>query len=363
MPQIVKGQAIAYFAFDIGYEIALDQVPLYISSLPVQPISRKKQTPTYLQYQTAPQVLFLGEIETPFGVKGQIYATVYDFGAVSISYRWPLDQVPLEALPQFSERLYQADLEDHAKQQVENLFQNIQKAISRPHIANLIEDYYIFVLEQLDTPIEGPINAMDLRERYGATMAQVLRFDTSPLNLDQQKEALAKTLSYYENDLVIIDWNTAIVYDTNYADTLSVLELLNVELLEYRYIDSQLDNRVDEYEDILYKQAPWFIPLYSPYRKTMNELAELRIESSLVTERVENALKLIGDLYLARVHKAASERFYMHEWEQAISRKLDIIDNLYNLVTDRLRSAQSQTLEFVIVILILLEIILSLLEI
>jgi hypothetical protein len=37
-------------------------------------------------------------------------------------------------------------------------------------------------------------------------------------------------------------------------------------------------------------------------RKAIQALAELRLESLVLTERVDNALKLIGDLYLARVH-------------------------------------------------------------
>ena len=59
-------------------------------------------------------------------------------------------------------------------------------------------------------------------------------FETQSLSADQQDEALNQHLSYYENDLVIVDWNVSIVYDRDYWDTVNVLELLNVELLEAR---------------------------------------------------------------------------------------------------------------------------------
>ena len=93
------------------------------------------------------------------------------------------------------------------------------------------------------------------------------------------------------------------------------------------------------------------------YRKLMNVAEEANAEVETIS--AENALKLIGDLYLARVHTAATARFYLPEWESAISRKLDIIASLYELLTDRLRTAQSQTMELIVIILILAEIILA----
>ncbi len=107
------------------------------------------------------------------------------------------------------------------------------------------------------------------------------------------------------------------------------------------------------------KRAAGIIPLRTPYKKALYQLAELRLESLLLSERVDNALKLIGDLYLARVHSAAAKRLYLQDWEMSISRKLDIIDSLYQLLTDRVRNAQSQTLELVVIALIIVEILIA----
>ena len=93
--------------------------------------------------------------------------------------------------------------------------------------------------------------------------------------------------------------------------------------------------------------------------KTIAELAELRMEAVLLSERVDNTLKLIGDLYLARVHAAAARKVYLGDWDTAISRKLDIIGNLYELLVDRARNAQSHTLELVVIALILAEILIA----
>jgi uncharacterized Rmd1/YagE family protein len=50
----------------------------------------------------------------------------------------------------------------------------------------------------------------------------------------------------------------------------------------------------------------------------------------------------------------------LQEWETTISRKMEIISDFYDLMNDRLRTVQSQTLEIIIVVLILVELILPL---
>jgi hypothetical protein len=353
---ITQGEVIALFAFDVGYEIDLKQVGQLLSAQPIQPLSGTKQTPAHLQYTQPPQIISLGQNTALANLPGEIQATIYDFGAISIAYRWPLtvnqQPIPLNQLPSLSKTLFECELESDAKKQVEALVQKIHAAITRPALSHLVEDYYVFALQKLDEVL----TAQELQQRYHATLAQTLRFETEQLSAEQQKEALAKAISYYHTDLALIDWNAAILYDPDYTDTLRVLELLNIELLEARYLDAELDKRIQVYEDVVQKQVYWPLPFLNPHRQTTQELAELRIESTLLAERVDNALKLIGDLYLARIHAAASDRFYIATWDASIFRKLDIIDNLYQLLTDRMNNTQTQMLEVIIIILIFLEI-------
>jgi hypothetical protein len=233
--------------------------------------------------------------------------------------------------------------------------EDIRSAIVRPELSVLVEDYYLFVVEDLGRPCQ----AQELLASHRSTLAQVLRFETQALSTQQQEEALFQRIEYFQNDLVLIDWNAALIYDRDYWDAANVLELLNVELLEARFLDAELDRRIIDYQELLRKPPEWPLPFRNPYRKTIHELAELRIESSILAKRVESALKLIGDQYLARIHNAATVRFSLADWEAATSRKLDIIANFYELSIDRGRSAQNQTLELVIILLILAEILLA----
>jgi uncharacterized Rmd1/YagE family protein len=89
-------------------------------------------------------------------------------------------------------------------------------------------------------------------------------------------------------------------------------------------------------------------------------LTELRLEYTLLAERVGNSLKLVGDLYLSRLHTAGARRVHLPEWERIIRHKLQIMDELYDRLDDRVRTAQNQALELTIIALIVVEVLLAL---
>ncbi|HMG36137.1 MAG TPA: hypothetical protein VKM94_19530 [Blastocatellia bacterium] len=357
--QILQGHISAFYAFDVGYEISLEKLTTLLSSVPAQPMSPKKQTPMFTQYTRPPHIVHLGRTPCPFGGSAELRATLFDFGVVSMAYTWTLGkELPtlLSELPTISQSLYQLNLVGNAREQVRSLVDRIKPAISKPNLSSIVEDYYLFVIERLGKSLR----ADELLTKYRSVLAQTLRFETASLSVEQQDDALRQKLSYYEKDLLLIDWNAAVVYDQDYDDAVNVLELLNVELLEARYIDTELDRRIQEHANLAQGAMSWPIPLRTPLRKAMQELGELRIESSLLSERLGNSLKLIGDLYLARVYSSGAERFYLKQWQKIISDKLDTIDSFYELVTDRIRTAQSQTLELAVIVLIMVELFLAL---
>jgi uncharacterized Rmd1/YagE family protein len=78
-----------------------------------------------------------------------------------------------------------------------------------------------------------------------------------------------------------------------------------------------------------------------------------------VAERVENALVVTEDIYLAKVYDAALEHFRVRDWEAAVDRKLAIIRDTYTALYDEATSARAEYLEMAIVLLIVLEIVLA----
>lgn len=360
MTRILRGQMIALFAFDVGYEVSLEKLASLFAAAPVQRLSRKRQTPTHLQYTRSPVTLDLQTSQKLLGSSCGLQATVFDFGVVSTAYRWPLpldhSDLTLKTLPRLSREIYRCDLEAQARREVAGLVERMAPAVIRPKLSELVEDYYLFIIEQLDPDLRSE----ELLAQHRTDLAQALSFETEPLSRWQQEETLSQPVSYSETDLAIVDWNASIVYDRDYEDTARVLELLNVELLEARYIDARLDKQISAYASFAQNTTRLPIPFRTPYKRTLEELTEWRIESTVLSERVGNSLKLIGDLYLSRIHSAAAAKVHLPEWERIISRKLQILDEFYERLDDRIRTAQSQALEVTIVVLIVVELLLAL---
>ena len=144
--------------------------------------------------------------------------------------------------------------------------------------------------------------------------------------------------------------------DSSPEDVLTVLEFANVELVEMRFLDQRLDDALDQaYEMLAHRRLSrlWW-PGFA--HRELRVLGELQVENALLFEGVNNALKLVGDQYLARLYRAASERFHMAEWDATILRKLDALDRLYVKLSDLANALRLEALEWIIVLLIAFEV-------
>jgi hypothetical protein len=161
--------------------------------------------------------------------------------------------------------------------------------------------------------------------------------------------------------VTIVDWNGALIFDRDGEDVRAELEFANVELLEMRYLDRLLDDALDGSYEALSRRAWSPRRLWGSYRGDLRRIARLRAESAMLFEGVTNALKLLGDQYLARVYRLACQRFHLGEWDAAILRKLQSLESIYEIMTDEAASRRLEVLEWIIIVLIAASIVLSLL--
>ena len=180
-----------------------------------------------------------------------------------------------------------------------------------------------------------PVTAKELVEKHRLEIGQLLRCEEAELDESQITDSLKQPLSYSKKDLVLIDWNAAFIYDTKHNyDVIDIIEYAVIELLELRTYDTVLDNVLDKaYTDVLKKKKGFSL---SPYSKTMDYLAEVKLEISDIIEKVENSLKLIGDLYLAKVYAVAAERFYHEKWRRSVEKKMETVEHIYSTTTSRM---------------------------
>jgi hypothetical protein len=276
---------------------------------------------------------------------------IYDFGAVSVIYSIPLDG-PFPRLLALSQVLYEnVLLLTDSRKRVEDLQIAIEGMIEKPKISNYVEDYVIF---QVDAPPPTDV------QLYSEDIARILRSEENVLSEQEVREATSCWLSFGQEDAAIIDWNASLLFGKDMEDVQAVLEFANVELLEMRYLDQQLDDALDQAYDVLSKRMGSRFKMPGSLEADLRQIAQLQVDSAILFERVTNTLKLIGDQYLARVYRLASERFHLGAWDAGILRKLNTLDSIYGKMADRAATRRMEVLEWIIIVLIAVSITISL---
>jgi hypothetical protein len=357
-PVVARGTCFPLFAFEVAQAIDLDAAERrLLAATERQTIKHKRRAPASFEYRPAPlhvnrvgSVHDLGEYRTTPGVE----IVLYDFGAVSVSYAIPIAGA-LGGLPALAEELWGNEgLLVDSRRQVEELLSVLGDAALRPRIADFVEDYSVFHIEAFTAPCE----AATLWTDHAQTVSQILRAAPNPLSQQEVADATALRLSFGPSDATIIDTDAAILFDAEGEDVRDVIEFANTQLLEMRFLDQQLDDALERaYDTLLGRPARLWGP--GQLGPDLRRLARMQLDSAILFEQVTNALKLVGDQFLARVYSLASRRFHLAEWDASISRKLQTIDGIYAKMADRAGTRRMEMLEWIIIILIALSILLS----
>ncbi len=353
------GQCILLAAFDVAAAIDLDVAERLISGAKERvAVRHSRKAPPYFTYTPPPlriaraaPPLTLG----PFTTTPTVELVIFDFGAVSVRFRIELEG-PVERLLELSTAVFgNADLVTEARRQVELLVNAILPAVRSAKIDDRVEDYVVLQIGTLD----GGIPPSALLSQHPGFVARVLRAERSALAAEETADALGCRLVYSPADAVLVDWNAAIVLDTDVEDALTVLEFANVELLELRFLDDRLDAQLEESYIALSRQEGrrrWRI--LPPPVKDLARIGRLQVDSALLFENVNNALKLIGDQYLARLYRLAATRFHLPERDETIGRKLRTLESIYEKMSDYQAGMRADLLEWIIIILIAISIVL-----
>jgi len=357
MLSIERGRCHVIFVYDIAFAIDLNEAERRISSAKRETLKHKRRAPQYFEYSPPPLRIAQGAervaIDATFATDPQVELVVYDFGAVTVIYRIDLSRDGSRLL-NLSEELYEnKQLLSDSRQRVKDLLKVIEPAVTKANISSFVEDYVIFQVEAFAEPIA----IEDLTTRYATHVAQILRAESGELSADEIIDATANRISYGKDDVAIVDWNAALVVDTEAEDVLTVLEFANVELLEMRFLDRRLDDALGLAYDRLSKRSQkWFQFRSDP--SDLREISQWQVDSAILFEGVNNVLKLLGDQYLARLYRLVAQRFHLADWDVSILRKLQTLEGIYQKISDQMVSRRMEVLEWIIIFLIAISIIL-----
>jgi hypothetical protein len=347
----------ALFAYDIGMAVQLHAAARLVhGDQRLGAADRSRPMPRYLAFKNPPLRLTQRGDEIPVGgarTSAVVELVVFDFGAVSVTYRLSQAGDLSEALALSAALDESPALFAESKRRVQALLEVIAPAVTRPQVADLVEDYLIF---QIGEPGRGEPDPAARIQANRPLVAQILRSERRALSPLEVDDALASRIGYEAGEEAVIDWNAAVLFQKEIQDILPVLEYVNVELLELRWLDSQLDQVLDRsYEALAGKgsgQSGWrrTFPLI-PDRE-IRAVARLQMDGALLFEGVTNALKLVGDQYLARLYRMVAQRMRMPEWHANILRKLHVAESIHEKLSDQAARQRLEALEWIIIALI-----------
>ena len=365
---VATGAILAYRLFDVAYAIDLGKAEAIWARTMRTGSSRGRLTTTpakAVAFGVPPVALDLGFITLPLPdgpLQATVTARLYDFGVVSIALRVAVVDLSWSA---FSQRLNAVDdVVGLAPATVlwTDLLNRVRAAVGdalvRPTTSTLEEDYLIGVANAFSEPMtaEAVIGRLDL--------IPLLSGEQRPLSEGARRDLLRHRYSYYTDDMVVLTWDRAFVYEPRGdSDVTDVLEVANAQLLEMRYYDELLDAELPRMYDLVEAtRRRWALPGARRFADLARRLYTMVAEVTELTEKVDNALQVTEDVYLARIYAAALELFRVPTVSAAVDRKLSIIRDTYTALYDEASSSRSGLLEFIIVVLILVEIVLALLR-
>ncbi len=290
----------------------------------------------------------------------EVSVRLYDFGVAAFALRVPVadlgwqdftalvDRVDLAVGPEAKAPVWAALLAQ--------MREVLGEALERPSASTIDEDYLIGLVHAFDRKL----TADELMEQLD--VVPLLAGESRPLSAGARRELLRNRFSYYEDDLVVLGWDRAFIYEPRGdSDVTDVLEVANAQLLEMRYYDELLDDELPRMYDLV-EAARRTISLLAArrYARLARRLYGLVAEVTELTERVDNALQVTEDVYLARVYAAAMELFRVPNVSAAVDRKLAIIRETYRALHSEAQSGRAEVLEVAILVLIAIEIVLSL---
>ena len=356
-----RGEVVYIFTYDVAYEMTRQPVRELLGQPVAQfSVDASKRSPKHLFFYR-PQMVRLPPLER-IGPRGPVRIErsikLLPVGAISISVRVPFEAEHVEELVAFHDLQFSNGfLSDEVRQLAEEVRRELEPCYIRP-VPELADEeaYTVFCLESPLRNADGAISRTeDWLKAHRRTVAALLTQETDVDRLSHQEstESTDRYLSYYENDLVVIDWDAALVVDErkNFDETLYILELANLQLAELEAYDRLLDDALERaYRDV--RSQP-----VRGRNNSLRELREIRIDLERFSDELSNITKFFGDWHLARIYENVAARFHLADWHRTIDGKLKTLADLYQLLNYDRTNRWMLILELTIVLLFIIDLV------
>ena len=351
--KILNGSVLVLIQFDVCEEIKLDDLRRIFGARTAE-ASFKHPAPGYVQYQRPPVVEPIEPLVLETGERLDAQIKYYDYGVLSVVFELPFSG-DWDTLVRLSGRwVWDTDFASFASKAVKKKIERATPALVKPYENWLHEDYFIFhVREMASKP-----TAAQLLAAHGDQVAQIVRGETCQLSDGERGEILQGRISYYPNDLAVIGWNAAFLYDTNAgAETaIQLLEYANSQLLEFRHYDDLLTRELAQVYHFLENGGGGILRRWRTAREA-NRLHTVWLDVNELTERADNAIKFLSDMFSARLYKLAAAKIGVPDYKTLVNQKLQTAEEIYRFMIDQFHQSRAFVLELMVVIILIIDLV------
>ncbi|HWZ79795.1 MAG TPA: hypothetical protein VNX87_24880 [Candidatus Sulfotelmatobacter sp.] len=352
----LRGSILVLIQYDVCEEIRLDVIRQLLQARNAQATFKSSQAPGYVRYQRPPVADRLESLVLDSGERLTGEIKYFDYGVVSLVFELPFSG-DWEKLVELSAHwTSDTSFEKLASRVIHQRLERAAPALIKPYKEEdwLQEDYFIFHVREID----GSPTADTLLTAHSDQIAQVVRGETCTLSDGERQEILQSRISYYPTDLAVIGWNAAFIYDTlSGAETaIQLLQYANSQLLEFRHYDELLTRELESVYDFLEKGGTG---LWSRWRtaRAASKLHTVLLDVSELTERADNAIKFLSDMFSARLYKLCAQKVGVPDYKDLVKEKLDTAEDLYRFMIEQFNQSRAFVLELMVVVILIIELI------
>ena len=347
----LHGSVLVLIQFDVCEEIRLDQLRQIFGARTMEQPSFKHPAPGYVRYQRPPVVEPIEPLILDSGERLEGQIKYYDYGVLSVVFELPFSG-DWDTLVRLGSRwVWDVDFEKYATRIAREKLERAAPALVKRYPEWLSEDYFIFHVRE----IAGSPSAADLCAAQGGRIAQIVRGEIAQLSEGERNEILQSRASYYPNDLAVIGWNAAFLYDSEAgAETaIQLLEYANSQLLEFRHYDELLTRELATVYAALDKGTG----MWARWRlaRAATALHTVLLDVNELTERADNAIKFLSDMFSARLYKLAAAKVGVPDYKDLVTQKLQTAEDLYRFMVDQFNQSRAFVLELMVVIILIIE--------
>lgn len=348
---MITGNVIWLYAFDIAHDMRREPLKTVLGR-PVEPwLQSSDHRAPRQSFFHRPQVIHLPSVESilPGGGTASLQRTlkILPVGGLSIAITAPVRVPCLQDLVAWHEPPPVAAI-SAVRHLVQLVVADLSEHLIQP--ATITEDAEAYTVFRLDPPEaqEGAAWLGSQQREVAALLTQEL--DPQRLSDEKVTEVLSKRLGYYKEDLLVVDWDAALLLDRPgpAQEVIHVLELANLQLCELEAYDRLLDSAMERSYADLGRRGHY-------NRQLMRRLGELRVDLARLSDELTHAGKFLGDWHLARVYDAVSSRFHLEDWQRVVDDKLKTLDDLYQVLKHDQFNRWLLIMELVVIVILVLE--------